>query len=380
MKRAGAVEQGNAVRAQRGPDGELRLVLEGRLDAEASGRAWRAADVALSQAGAVPVVVDASGLSYCDISGIGLIVNVRHRQRLAGLPFRLHGLTDEAQRLLALFEEGSCEDRAAERSRIPWVEQVGRAAVDLWHSVCDLIAFVGHLTISLFRVALGRRKVRWKDTFMVAEAAGVNALPIVVLIGFTIGLILAFQSAILLRRFAAEIYVADAVILAMFREMAPFFTAIVLAGRSGSAFAAEIGTMKVNEEIDALETMGLDPLPFLAIPRVLAGIFVMPLLTAFANVAGLIGGGIVFISLGFPLVTYINRLALRGDVGDFVGGLVKSLVFGLLVAAIGCHQGLQTGQGAKAVGESTTRAVVSGIVLIVVADGVLAVIFYVLGI
>ena len=371
---------GSELRAQRGADGVLHLALEGRLDAQSTGRVWRRANDVLKKAGTAPVVLDASGLTYCDISGIGFIVNIRHRQCLAGAPFRLQGLSDETQRLLDLFEEGSCEERAEERIRVPWVEQVGQGAVDLWHAVRDLIAFVGHLTISLTRAVLRRQKVRWNDTFMVAEAAGVNALPIVVLIGFTMGLIIAFQAAVSLRRFAAEIYVADAVILSMFREMAPFFTAIVLAGRSGSAFAAEIGTMKVNEEIDALETMGLDPLPFLAIPRVLAGVLVMPLLTVFANLAGLVGGGIVFMSLGFPLVTYFNRLTLRGDVGDFVGGLVKSLVFGILVAASGCHQGLQTGTGAKAVGESTTRSVVSSIVLIVVADGVLAVIFYVLGI
>jgi phospholipid/cholesterol/gamma-HCH transport system permease protein len=379
VKPASAVEGESELRAQRGADGVLHLVLEGRLDATTTGRVWRRANDALKKAGAAPVVLDASSLTYCDISGIGFIVNIRHRQRLASEPFRLQGLSDETQRLLDLFEEGSCEERAEERIRAPWVEQVGKAAVDLWHALCDLVAFVGHLSLSLTRAALRRQKVRWKEAFMVAEAAGVNALPIVVLIGFTMGLIIAFQAAVSLRRFAAEIYVADAVILSMFREMAPFFTAIILAGRSGSAFAAEIGTMKVNEEIDALETMGLDPLPFLAIPRVLAGVFVMPLLTAFANVAGLIGGGIVFMSLGFPLVTYINRLAIRGDVGDFVGGLVKSLVFGVLVAAIGCHQGLQTGTGAKAVGESTTRSVVSGIILIVIADGILAVIFYVLG-
>lgn len=380
MNPASAAQGESDIHADPGADGTLHIDLVGRLDAETTGRIWRRADDILRKAGGAPVTLDASGLTYCDVSGIGLIVDIRHRQRMADAPFSLQGLPEESQRLLDLFEEGSCEDRAEERVRVPWVAQVGKGSVDLWRAICDLVAFVGHLFVSLMRAAVLRQKVRWKDTFMVAEAAGVNALPIVVLIGFTMGLIIAFQSAVSLRRFAAEIYVADAVILSMFREMAPFFTAIILAGRSGSAFAAEIGTMKVNEEIDALETMGLDPLPFLAIPRVLAGVFVMPLLTAFANVAGLIGGGIVFMWLGFPLVTYINRLMLRGDVGDFIGGLVKSLVFGVLVAAIGCHQGLQTGTGAKAVGESTTRSVVSGIILIVIADGILAVVFYVLGI
>jgi phospholipid/cholesterol/gamma-HCH transport system permease protein len=363
---------------QRTADGVLSLTLLGRLDARTTGHVWRLAEEALGRAGTCPLVVDASSLEYCDISGIGLIVHLRRRQRGLGASFDLKGPSEEVRRLLDLFGEGASEERAPERGRAAWVEQVGQAAVAQWRALRDLVAFVGHLTVSLARAALRRQKVRWNDAILVAEAAGLNALPIVALIGFTMGLIIAFQSAVSLRRFAAEIYVPDAVILAMFREMAPLFTAIVLAGRSGSAFAAEIGTMKVNEEVDALQTMGLDPVPFLAVPRVMAGVFVTPLLTAFADLSGLIGGGLVFASLGFPPATYVNRLLMRGDLVDFFGGLFKSLVYGILVAAVGCHQGLQTGSGARAVGESTTRSVVAGIILIVIADAVLSVVYYVL--
>jgi len=365
---------------QRTSDGALSLTLAGRLDSRTTGHVWRLAEEALGNAGTSQLVVDASGLEYCDISGIGLIVHWRRRQRDLGASFDLRGESEEVRRLLDLLWEGAGEEHAPERSRVAWVEQVGQAAVAQWHACRDLVAFVGHLTVSSARVALRRQKVRWDDAILVAEAAGLNALPIVVLIGFTMGLIIAFQSAVSLRRFAAEIYVPDAVILAMFREMAPLFTAIVLAGRSGSAFAAEIGTMKVNEEVDALRTMGLDPVPFLALPRVLAGVLVTPLLTVFADLSGLIGGGVVFASLGFPPVTYVNRLLMRGDLVDFFGGLFKSLAYGILVAAVGCHHGLQTGTGARAVGESTTRSVVAGIILIVIADAVLSFIYYVLGI
>ena len=162
--------------------------------------------------------------------------------------------------------------------------------------------------------------------------------------------------------------------------MGPLFTAIILAGRSGSAFAAEIGTMKVREEVDALTTMGLDPVSFLAVPRVLAGIIVTPLLTAFANLAGLIGGGLVFVSLDFTVETYISRVLLRGDLIQLVGGLTKALFFGVIVAGVGCLEGLRTGSGARAVGESTTRSVVTSIVLIIVADGLFGVAYYLLGI
>jgi phospholipid/cholesterol/gamma-HCH transport system permease protein len=170
------------------------------------------------------------------------------------------------------------------------------------------------------------------------------------------------------------------VVLAMFREMGPMFTAIILAGRSGSAFAAEIGTMKVREEIDALTTMGLDPVSFLAVPRVLAGIVVTPLLTAFANLFGLIGGGLVFMSLDFSFETYLSRVLMRGDLIQLFGGLTKALFFGLIVSGVGCLEGLRTGSGARAVGESTTRSVVTSIVLIILSDGLFGVAYYFLGI
>ena len=181
-----------------------------------------------------------------------------------------------------------------------------------------------------------------------------------------------------MRRFGAEIFVADFLGIAMFRELGPLLAAILLAARSGSAFAAEIGTMKINEEIDALTTMGLEPLRFLVVPRVLAAMAVVPTLTMLTSLAGLVGGAVVFLSLGFPLVTYVNRLVEAATLGDVIGGLSKSLVLGLIVAAVGCMRGIGTGAGAGAVGESTTGSVVTGITLITVAEGIFAVLFYVM--
>jgi phospholipid/cholesterol/gamma-HCH transport system permease protein len=214
----------------------------------------------------------------------------------------------------------------------------------------------------------------------IAELAGVNALPIVALIGFLLGLIMAFQSAIPMRQFGADIFVANLIGLSMLRELGPLVTAILLAGRSGSAFAAELGTMKFREEIDALSTMGLDSVRFLVVPRLLAAVTMTPLLTIFANLFGLIGGAVVMVSLGYPLVTYGNQLLSAVHIRDLVSGLSKSLVFGMVVAGVGCLRGLQTMTGASAVGESTTRAVVSGIILIAIVDGVFAVVFYCLGV
>ena len=254
------------------------------------------------------------------------------------------------------------------------------ATVMLGNDIVDLIAFVGELCAALGRALRHPGLVRWRDALLTAELAGVNALPIVALLGFLLGLIMAFQSAIPMRQFGADLYVANLIGLSMLRELGPLLTAIILAGRSGSAFAAELGTMKVTEELDALTTMGLEPVGFLVVPRVIAAVAMTPLLAVWAGVFGLIGGAVVMLSLGFPLVTYIIQVESAVTVGDMIGGLGKSFVFGIVVAAIGCLRGLQTKSGASAVGVSSTRAVVSGLVLITIVDGVFAVIFYYLGI
>jgi phospholipid/cholesterol/gamma-HCH transport system permease protein len=183
-----------------------------------------------------------------------------------------------------------------------------------------------------------------------------------------------------MQRSGAQIFIADLLGISLLRELGPPMAAILLTARSGSAFAAEIGTMKVNEEVDALTTMGIEPLRFLVLPRVVAAVAVVPILAMVVNIAGLAGGAVVFRSLGFPLVTFVNRVIEMVTFTDFAGGLVKATVFGLIVAAVGCERGLRTGKGAAAVGLSTTSSVVSGITLIAIADGAFAVLFYLLGI
>jgi len=193
-------------------------------------------------------------------------------------------------------------------------------------------------------------------------------------------LILAFQTAAAMRKFGAEVFVADLVVVVLFRELGPLITAVLLASRSASAFAAELGTMKVNEEIDALVTMGLDPVQILVLPRLIAVLCIIPLLTVFNQLFGLIGCGLVMASWNVPASIYLERIRDAATLTDFFGGLVKTFVFGALVAGIGCLRGLQTGTGPTAVGDSTTRAVVSGVIAIIVTDGVFAVVYYYLGI
>lgn len=362
-------------------DGLLKLVFAGRLDAVTTGTVWRPAESELLKAKAKNVVVDAAGIDYCDGAGIALLVHLRQLQAKAGGNLKIDGLRAE---FAGLLEDGAPDLTVAEnREHSPrrgLAIEIGEATVEVWRDIQILVAFVGELSVALAYAALHPRSVRWRDALAIAEMAGVNALPIVALIAFLMGLIMAFQAAVPLRQFGAELFIANLIGLSMLRELGPLMTAIVVAGRSGSAFAAEIGTMKVREEIDALRTMGLDPVRFLVVPRVVAAVCMTPLLTVFADLVGLMGGSVVMLSLGFPLVTYLHQVQYAVTYGSLVGGLVKAFVFGILVAGIGCLRGLQARTGATAVGESTTSAVVSGIILIALTDGIFSVIYFYLGV
>ena len=362
------------------PDGTLILSILGALDTASTGQAWRHALHLMDQHQPKRLIVDASQMTYCDGAGAALLLELRRRQKSRRQAYEIQSLDPAYQALLDLYGRGDAQRPELVASAESPLEQIGRATAALWNDIVILIAFVGELCTALARAVRQPGLVRWKDALVTAELAGVNALPIISLLGFLLGLIMAFQSAIPMRQFGADIYVANLIGLSMLRELGPLLTAIILAGRSGSAFAAELGTMKVSEEIDALTTMGLEPVSFLIVPRVIAAVAMTPLLSVFATLLGLIGGAVVMLSLGFPLVTYIIQVKSAVAVGDMIGGLGKSFVFGIVVAAIGCLRGLQTKSGAGAVGESTTRAVVSGLVLITVVDGVFAVIFYCLGI
>ncbi|MBF0508616.1 MAG: ABC transporter permease [Deltaproteobacteria bacterium] len=360
--------------------GILTMAITGRLDSMTTGGIWREAFGLLEKTQTKAIVLDASGITYCDGSGIGFIFDLRRRLEQAGGKMTLLGLQDEFTQLLDFFDPEDFKEATGKPSKGSAFEEIGRAAAKLWSDLSLMVSFVGEVVVALVGVARHPGSVRWKDVFFVMEASGVNALPIVALVSFLLGLVMSFQAAIPMRMFAAEIFIANLVALSTLRELGPLMTAILLAGRTGSAFAAELGAMKVNEEIDALVTMGLDPVPFLAVPRILATVFVTPLLAIFANLFGLIGGGVVMLSLGFPLITYVHRVTSAVTYGDLLGGLLKSLVFGLLVAAVGCMRGLQTKIGATAVGDSATSSVVGGIILIIVADGIFSVMFYYLGV
>jgi len=368
-----------SIRADVSAEGLLTIAIEGRLDSKTTGKIWREAVRILDRASTTRIVVDGSRIDYCDGSGIALFVELCRRQQRAGRELEIRGLQNESQRLLDQFDPNEFQEPQIEKAA-GFLEEIGQTTVRVWEDTRALVTFVGELGVALVLALFNPRQVRWKDALLVAETAGVNAFPIIALISFLIGLIMAFQSAIPMRQFGAEIFVANLIGLSMLRELGPLMTAIILAGRSGSAFAAELGTMKVNEELDALTTMGLDPVHFLVVPRVISAVLMTPLLALFADLLGLVGGAVVLLSLGFPLITYINQVLSAVTFGDLLGGLVKSFVFGILVAGIGCLRGLQTGTGASAVGESTTRAVVTGLLFIIITDGIFSVAYYYLGI
>ena len=257
---------------------------------------------------------------------------------------------------------------------------LGRWAVARHKAFGQLCAFLGETFVEGLGMLLRPRRFRFGDAALAFERACTDGLPITILIGLLLGLILAFESAATLQRFGAEVYVADMITIALFRELGPLITAVVLAGRSGSAFAAEIGTMKVDEELDALTTMGLPPIRFLVMPRVVAAALAMPVLTVCAELAGILGGAFVLRIMGVPLSVFCAHAVKMSSVFMLAFGLGKGALFGLLVGFIGCLAGMRTKNTADGVGVAATAAVVGGIVAIAVTDGLLAVICWVWGI
>ena len=364
-----------------GPDGSRVLLLSGHLDTYSIARVWAAARAALSSAPTQPIRIDAAAVDYCDGGGVAMLVDLLREPRQPGAEVSIEGLKPEFQRLLDQFDpQAMREPVEPPPKRVKAVEEVGRAAAVVAHDLRLQVVFVGETAAALWYAVKHPQRVRWNDVWYTCEQVGANALPIVALIAFLLGVILAFQAAVPMRQFGAELFVADLVGLSILRELGPLMTAILLAGRSGAAFAAEIGTMKVNEELNALTTMGLDPVRFLVVTRILASLMMVPLLTLFADLIGVMSGALTMLSFNIPIVTYLHEIDSIVDVKDVVAGLAKAPVFALLIAGIGCLRGLQTETGASAVGISATRAVVSGIILLVVVDGIFAVIYYILDI
>jgi len=260
---------------------------------------------------------------------------------------------------------------AAPAEQAPYNPIAGAAQATL-----DAVAFLGEVVVAVARAPARRRMFVFDDLLAFTDKAGVQAIPLVLLLGFLMGLILAFQSSIPLRRFGAEIYVVNLVTISLVRELGPLLAAVILAGRTGSAFAAELGTMVVNDEVAAITTMGIDPVTMLVLPRLSATLLVMPGLALLLEMAGLAGMTLVMGTLGFPPTAVVHQTVLSVRLTDLLGGLFKASMFGAAVSIIGCRTGLGAGLGPRAVGEAATAAVVGGIFATIVLDGVFTVLFY----
>jgi len=357
--------------------GTLSIAIEGDLVLDTVGAVHRALREPLAR---VPrgVALRLSGVRRIDASGVAVAVGLHRFAKSAGIPFAIDGVDGDRKLLVELALRG--QDPVAPDAPVGFVRQVGAYAGDIGALVADLVRFCGEISFIALQIVRRPTLLRGYDTLAAMARHGTDAVPVVGLLGFLIGSIIAFQTYDPMAKFGAKLQVADVVGVSVVRELGPLITAIVLAGRSGSAFAAEIGTMKVTQELDALRTFGIDPVRFLVIPRMLATVLVTPLLSVYASILGVLGGFVVLAPKGIGFMQYAIEVRNVLTIGGFLQGLAKAAVFAVLVAGIGCLAGMRTGQGPGAVGLSTTRAVVAGIVAIILADSVLGAFFYTLGI
>ncbi|MDI6615546.1 MAG: ABC transporter permease [Syntrophaceae bacterium] len=325
------------------------------------------------------LTVDVTDLKSVDSAGALALLELEERARKGSLPLAITGMNHEVRGVMDLIDRKALAHPPIhpEKTVSSFFEGVGEGCVDLYRDFVAVMVFLGDLIIVLGRSLVHPRSVRWSEVTFYMKKAGIEALPIVGLISVLIGLIIAFMSSLQLKQFGANMYVAALVGISIVKELGPMMTAIIVAGRSGSAFAAEIGTMMVNEEVDALVTMGFNPIQFLAVPKVMAAMVVVPLLTLYAMMFGIFGGLVVGVTgLDLTLYTYLNQTFENIHLRDLITSLIKSGVFAALIAGIGCQRGFQVSGGAEAVGEATTSAVVSAIFLIVAADSAFAVVLH----
>jgi len=359
-------------------NGRKSLAISGRIEIN-NMRAVLAA--ALTQLGNASegLDLDLSGVDYFDSGGGAFLIELRRDLNARGVALRVTRSTPAIDGFLDLVDQDALAQPLAKAIVVdkPFATQIGGATLEILNDARELVVFTGELMLGLLAAVRHPRRMRWRETWLYMERSGIDAVPIVALISFLMGLITAFQASVQLSQFGADIYVANLVGLSIVRELGPLMTAIIAAGRSGAAFAAEIGTMKVSEEVDALTTMGFDRTRFLVTPKVIALILMLPCLTLIADVVGILGGLFVsVVGLDMPPQVFLRQTRIALDVWDVASGLVKSFAFAVLIAGVGCLRGFQARSGAESVGRVTTSAIVAGIFLIIVADAVFTMVFH----
>jgi phospholipid/cholesterol/gamma-HCH transport system permease protein len=372
---------GNGPHRKSHPAAQVQLSIGGELTLGGLPKIWREASRSLRSLRPKSVEVDASQLSCGDSACMALFASIRRAVARQGGQVNITGLHPD---LKALLELATLPDPRAPQLRPPrplgLIARFGKVADDALIGLKALIAFMGELCAGVIWSAFHPRQVRWRDVIIACEKAGADAVPVILLLGFLIGVMLAFQSAGQTERYGVRTVIPSVVAIAVTRELGPLITTLLLAGRTASAYAAELGTMKIDDELNALRTMGLDPVRFLAVPRVLAVIIAAPLLTVFCDLAGIVGGYTVMADHGYSFVHYIVQAHNSLNWADVFGGIGKTVLCALLIGAVGCEFGIRAGAGPRAVGRSTTRAVVMAILLVVAVDGSFGVAYYYLGI
>jgi phospholipid/cholesterol/gamma-HCH transport system permease protein len=361
-------------------EGPVDVRIAGALTFADGGSLWAELRSKLPPARQEAVRFDLSGLESIDGGAMALLVQAKWDLQTAGVACEFTGSSGAVGKLLALYEGDASPTPLPPRPRTGAFGSVGDRAVAAWREVQLFLAFIGDMVLAVGGVIRRPRTGNWHDILPIMARTGADAVPIVLLINFLIGFVMGFQSAVQLKEFGASIYVADLVALSITRELGPLMTAIIVCGRSGAAFAAELGTMKVSEEIDALRTMGIGALRFLVFPRVIALVLVVPLLTLMGDFVGILGGLLVgVVTLDLTVVGYVNQTLRALDLWDVGQGLVKAGVFSLAIGLISCAQGLATTGGAEGVGRRTTSAVVMSLFALILLDAIFTFAFYELG-
>ncbi|MCA9586162.1 MAG: MlaE family lipid ABC transporter permease subunit [Myxococcales bacterium] len=355
-------------------DGDV-VRLAGDLRLHDAAEIWRDIRDQTESAG-TSIELDLSGVEAADGSVIALLVDHRAALAARGVEATLTGANERVETVVELYAGHDGPTTQKRRKPESTIAQIGRATVDAKDEAKAILGFLGSMLVAVVTLVRNPRAGHWKEIAPLSERTGADAVPIILLINFLVGFVMAFQSARQLKMFGANIYVADLVGISLTRELAPLMTAIIVCGRSGAAFAAELGSMKVNEEIDALRTLGLTPFGWLVVPRVVALVLVVPILTLIADFVG-IGGGLVVAVTDLDLTSHGYLLetihAVKG--WDVVTGLVKSVVFSIAIALIACQQGFAASGGAEGVGKRTTSTVVTSLFAIVVIDALFTVVF-----
>jgi phospholipid/cholesterol/gamma-HCH transport system permease protein len=361
---------------------ETVIAISGRVSLEDADRLLADMETILDDREGKSLKVDLGGVTYMDSAGVLTLFRLEDNVRQKGrdfdythVPSRIRGIMDLIGR-----EDLANPPLRTERNPEGIIETVGEAGLTSYIDFKALMTYLGDLVAAVVYLTGRPREVRWGDVLFYMRRTGAEGFPIVGLISLLIGMIIAFMSSLQLKQFGANVYVASLVSLAIVRELGPIMTAILVAGRSASAYAAEIGTMKINDEVDALVTMGFDPIRFLAVPKLIATALVLPILTLYSDVFGIAGGLIVGVTgLDLTPYTYLQESQRTITLFYLLSSLLKALVFAFVIAWIGCQRGFQVQGGVEAVGAATTSAVVTSILLIVIVDSVFAVVLHYVG-